>query len=176
MRKIFGILSLVSLLGLLNTSAYAETFGVADLDRIVSEYSKTQEISADLRVKEAELQKFIAESQKKVKEAKTPLERTNLERTLGAEIDSKAASLQDEQAKQWKIIEQNVFGAIQNVAQEQKTDIILNKAVVIYGGMDITDNTINILNKGYQSSPAKTPIQKNNQNNPKKNPPKTSVK
>ena len=49
----------------------------------------TEVIEGYLKVKEAELQKFVADAQKKLKDAASPVERKNLEDKLSNEYKTK---------------------------------------------------------------------------------------
>ena len=42
-------------------AAQAKDFGVVNLNKVIENYSEAQKVSADLRVKESELQKFVQE-------------------------------------------------------------------------------------------------------------------
>ncbi len=150
MKKIkFLGLSLMCLIAvmLLNSAAYASNIGVVDLSKVIESYSKAQEVSADLKIKETELQKFIEDAQKKIEKAKTPVEKKNLEDRLGEQFNIKRNVFAKEQADKWQQIEDKVLKKITEVSKKQKMDIVLNQQSVIIGGKDITDEIIKQLNK-----------------------------
>lgn len=147
LKKLFISLVLVAVTLFVSLGANADTIGIVDLDKILSSYNKAQTVQADLQVKEAELQKFIADAQKQLKSASTPVEKKNLEDKLTEEFKKKGEAFKDEQAKQWKMIEDNVYSTIQSVAKSKKIDVVINQNAVLVGGADITDEVITSLNK-----------------------------
>ena len=146
LKKTFLAVSMAGLIGVSGLAAFAEGIGVVDLDKVVANYQQAQDVSADLKVKEAELQKFLADAQKQLKDAKTPIEKKNLEDKLTQEFKSRSEVFRNTQIKQWKQVEDNVFESIEQVSKAKKFDAILNKSAVLYGGTEVTDNVLTILN------------------------------
>lgn len=130
------------------SAANASGFGVIDFEKVYANYAKAQDAAADLKVKEAELQKFVADAQKEIKNATTPLDKKNTEDKLNNEYKLKAQALIDDKNKQIKDLDDQVFAAMNSVAADKKLDIVLVKNVVLLGGIDITDDVLQILNKG----------------------------
>lgn len=140
-------LTLVSALALFPAKSFAQVIGTVDADKIITNYSKAQDVEADLKVKEAEIQKFIAEAQKKIKDAATPVEKNNLEKQLSDEFRAKQAEYRRVQLDESKKINDEIISAIEEVAKTQKIDIVLAKGAVFVGGSDITDDVLKSLNK-----------------------------
>jgi len=151
-KKYLVIFAAIATIGLSGLQSYAQQVGVVDLDKIVNNYSKAQDVSADLKVKEAELQKFLAEAQKQLKDAPSPVEKKNLEEKLTQQFKTKSEDFKDAQIKQWKQIEDNIFSAIETVSKTNRLDVVLVKSSVLFGGNDVTDQILNLLN-----TPASTP-------------------
>jgi Skp family chaperone for outer membrane proteins len=139
-------LTVAAVFSFAGAKAFAANIGKVDLDKVVSSYTKAQDVSADLKVKEAELQKFLADAQKKLKDTTSPVERKNLEDKLTQEFQIKSQNFRDTQIKQWKEIEDNVFKALETTAKEQKLDVILSQQSVLIGGTDVTDKVLLLLN------------------------------
>lgn len=131
-----------------STEAKPEDYGVVDLNKVIDNYTKAQEVSAELRVKESELQKFLVDAQKKVKDSKTPLEKKNLEEKLGEEFNIKRGAFIKEQSEKWENIENEIFKTIEEIQKRKKFDLVFNKQGIILGGNDITEEIISELNKG----------------------------
>lgn len=146
LKKFFAALAVFVLLGFSEVGAFAAEIGVVNLDDILSGYSKYQDLSADLKVKDAELQKFLADAQKQLKDANTPVERKNLEAKLSSVFKQKSDAFRDLQARQYKQIEDNVYVAITTVSKTKKLDVVLNKSSVLIGGADITKDVLALLN------------------------------
>lgn len=128
------------------TSCFSQTVGIVDPDKILDNYSKAQGIEADLKVKEAEIQKFLAEAQKKVKDATTPVEKNNLEKQLTEELKTKHGEFRKMQLEQSKKIYDDILAAIKTVAKEQKLDLVFAKGALFVGGTDITESVLKSLN------------------------------
>lgn len=146
-KKLSILATVACVLSFSGMKAYADAVGFVDLDKVISNYSKADDVSADLKGKEAELQKFLADAQKQLKTTATPVERKNLEDKLTKEFKAKSDSFKDSQIKEWKEVEDNVYKAIDTTAKTQKLDVVLNKAAVLSGGKDITDEVVTLLNK-----------------------------
>ena len=145
-KRSIVLLAVMSLMLGYSAKSSAAGTAVVDLDKIRDNYTASQELSADLKVKETELQKFVANAQKQIQDAKTPLEKKNLEEKLGEQFNIKRNAYAKDQAVKWGIIEDKVVKSIKEISDLKKFDIVLNKQVVINGGFDITDEVIAKLN------------------------------
>ena len=146
-KKILVTISIASLMLGYSSKSLAGGNAVVDLEKVRENYSVSQELSAELQVKEAELQKFITDAQKKIKEAKTNVEQKNLEEKLGQQFNIKRNAYIKDQAEKWNKIETDVINTIKEVSSAKKYDMVFNKQVVIVGGTDITDEVLKKLNK-----------------------------
>ena len=68
-------------------AAYAKEIGVVDLTKVLENYTLAQEVSADLNVKKAELEKFVVDAQEKIKNSTSPLEKKNTEEKLSEQFN-----------------------------------------------------------------------------------------
>ncbi len=128
------------------TAAYAKETGVVDLTKVLENYTFAQEVSADLNVKKAELEKFVVEAQEKIKKSASPVEKKNIEEKLSEQFNIKRNAFAKEQAEKWQQVEDKVFEQIKQTASGKKLDMVLNKQSVIVGGEDITEEVIKKLN------------------------------
>lgn len=145
-KKCLTMLGVALAISFVSLQTFASEVGVVDLDNILANYTKAQDISADLKVKEADLNKFVVDAQKKLNSASTPLEKKNLEDKLTNDFKQKTQDFRDLQAKQYKMLEDNVYSAITTVSKSKKLDVILNKSSVLIGGTDITNEVLSLLN------------------------------
>ena len=146
-KKIILSVAIASIAFGYSSKSIAGGNAIVDLDKIRENYTVAQELSADLQVKEAELQKFIDDAQKKIKEAKTKVEQQNLEEKLGQQFNIKRNAYIKDQAEKWNKVETSVITSIKEVSASKKYDMVFNKQMVIVGGTDITDDVLKILNK-----------------------------
>jgi len=154
-KRAIVLLAVMSVMLGYSAKSYAVGTAVVDLDKIRENYTVSQELSADLRIKETELQKFVQDAQKQIQEAKTPLEKKNLEEKLGEQFNIKRNAYAKDQSQKWGVIEDTVVKSIKEVAASKKFDLVLNKQVVIDGGSDITDEVIKKLNTQAKASSKK---------------------
>lgn len=141
------LFSMLMLTTAYTAKAKSTDFGVVDLNKVIDNYTQAQEVAAEIKVKEAELQKFLMDAQKKVKEAKTPVEKKNLEERLGEEFNIKRNAFVKEQSEKWEKVENNIFETIEELHKKNKFDLTFNQKSVIIGGTDITEEVIKELNK-----------------------------
>lgn len=144
--KLLAVLLCLLVFTSLSSAVKAEEIGVVDMAKVGENYTVAQEVAADLKVKEKELQEFALEAQKKIKSAQTPLEKKNLEEKLVTEFNIKKNAFAKEQAEKWQNIEDDVFRKIKKIAKDKKIDVVLNKQSVIVGGEDISEQVIKDLN------------------------------
>jgi Skp family chaperone for outer membrane proteins len=145
-KRTVVLLAVMSLMISYSAKSSAAGTGIVDLDKIRDNYTVAQELTADLKVKESDLQKFIMDAQKQIQEAKTPVEKKNLEDKLGEQFNVKRNAYAKDQTAKWSKIEDTVISTIKAVSASKKFDMVLNKQVVIDGGYDITDEVIAKLN------------------------------
>ncbi|MEI7475703.1 MAG: OmpH family outer membrane protein [bacterium] len=146
LKSLFIAMSVTFICLFTTMASYSETLGVVDLNKILANYAKAQNVSADLKVKEADLQKFVADAQKQLKGTANPMENKKLEDKLTAELNSRAANLKEEQTKQLKQVEDNINQTITAVAKAHKIDVVFNRASIVLGGTDLTDEILTTLN------------------------------
>lgn len=127
--------------------AQQSSIGTVDLNKVIASYKKAQDVEADLKVKEAEIQKFIAEAQKQLKDATTPVERNNLEQQLSQEFKTKQEAYRKTQIAQSQEILDEVLAAITQISSSKGLSPVLTKNTVLVGGVDITEDVISKLNK-----------------------------
>lgn len=147
MKKQAGIVLAVLALSVPHMAGFAEGIGVLDVEKVLGSYEKVQSAVADLKVKEADLEKFAADAGKSVKLAKTQEESRNLELNYSKQLEEKKVAYRQEQSHVVERIQADVFIAIRSVADSRKVKLVIRKDSIIYGADDLTDEVIGILNK-----------------------------
>ena len=154
-------------LGLLASTAMAATgtIGYVDVQRVFKEYKETS--SAQDQVKKEEKafrekfddsQKKLADMQKKIdaaqKAGKSSDEIDKMQKDLEKTQQDMETKLSPDRDRLLKLNEQltsklqlEILSAVKAVSSKLGVDMVLDKQVVITGGMDITDLVINQLNK-----------------------------
>ena len=146
LKTLLVSLALVGVMFVTPAQSFAQTIGIVDADKIISSYKKAQDVESELKIKEAEIQTFIAEAQRKIKAAATPVEESNLQKELSEEFRVKQTELRKMQLDESTKINEDIIAAIKQIAQSQSIDIVLAKGAVFIGGTDITDEVLTKLN------------------------------
>lgn len=152
-KKMTFITAMVCFLLFFSLEAFAEEIGVVSINKIVSGYSKAQEVINDLKTKEAEVQKLIAAAKKNIQSAKTFTQRKSLEEKYNRELQQKSKLYAENNTKQWDIVQKNILDAVQIAADNKKITIVLKKDIVICGGTDLTGDVLAILNTPVNNNP-----------------------
>ncbi|MFH1354629.1 MAG: OmpH family outer membrane protein [Candidatus Omnitrophota bacterium] len=143
----------------------AEKFAYVDLSKTFSEYGKTKDYDKVLGEKE---EAYTTEREKKVDEIKKLQDKINLlsdkeKEAQRPDLEEKANSLQNydrqqqtdlrkEQDERMKELMKDIEEAISKYAKKEGYTFVFNDRVLVYQdkGFDITDQVIDILNKGYK--------------------------
>lgn len=143
----------------LNTFA-AINIGYIDTQEITAKYTKMQEIQKRLIAKKTEMEKELETEKKKIEKkemsmmsvvAKPSEKEKNELAVIKKEYNTKALNyekkLQDLQISELNAVKLEIEKACKTVATSKKLDTIVDKAAVLYGAVDVTDDVIKVLNK-----------------------------
>ena len=133
-KRLVMVGALIASIGIISP-VFAVTATV-DVDRVLFEYSKSKEAEMQFQQQSQTLQAAVVDAQKKIKAAKSPVEKKNLETTYDKKIKEQAAKMQETQIAKLKEIESDIFKAIDKV-NGGKYDMILKKSATIYCPNDI---------------------------------------
>ena len=139
-------LALFGLLTMLNISAYGEVIGVVDFDKVVDNYSKVKTVSDEISDKYSEIQRYSLDKEREYKKLSTPIDRKNFEEATARELAKKQDAYLKLKEKKEAEIDLAIKNAIKQVAMQNKIDTILEKSVIFFGGVDVTDKVIKTLN------------------------------
>lgn len=139
-------LVLFGLLTMLNISAYGEVIGVVDFDKVVDNYSKVKTVSDEISDKYSEIQRYSLDKEREYKKLSTPIDRKNFEEATARELTKKQDAYLKLKEKKEAEIDLAIKNAIKQVAIQNKIDTILEKSVIFFGGVDVTDKVIKTLN------------------------------
>ena len=146
MKKILSLT--VMTFALAFASASAEVVGVVDFDRIVDNYSKVKTMSDEMSDRYTELQRYTLDKEREYKKLATPLERKNFEETTARDLARKQEAYLKLKEKKEAEIDLAIRNTVKQVAIENKIDTVVEKSVVFFGGVDITDKVVKALNSG----------------------------
>jgi Skp family chaperone for outer membrane proteins len=148
MKKILNVLLVaVFILCAKTTALAANDIGVIDITMVWDKYEKSVKIDKAADEKDVELEKFLLEKKRLISQGATPIERKNLEDKYVKEFQIKVDETKKWYATEQQKLEASMMAVIKTVAAEKNLSIILNKKTTVYGGVDITNEIITILNK-----------------------------
>jgi len=125
--------------------------GYLDIQKVFKEYKETAKAQTELDKKQKDFQKDFEDSQKKLLDAeKTGKSKVDLEK-MRKELETKLEPKRDELLKinqELTIkLQKKIVDAGSRVAKKLALDLVVDKQVVIVGGMDVTDLVLSELNK-----------------------------
>ena len=140
------LLTLTALFTMMFSIAQADVIGVVDFDKVVENYSKVKTVSNEISDKYAEIQRYSLDKEREYKKLSTPLERKNFEETVARELSKKQESYLKLKDKKEAEIDAAIKSAIKQVAMTSKVTTVVEKSVVFFGGVDLTDKVVKQLN------------------------------
>lgn len=151
MKKIFVVFLALAVIGCVAHAASFSSIGFIDVQKVFREYKSTQSAQADLSKQEEAFKKEFEESQKQLekaqKDGKAASELEKMKKDLETKLGPKRDSLMKLNEQLTSKLQQDILDAVKKVNKKVGVDLVLDKQVVITGGMDLTDMVISELNK-----------------------------
>jgi outer membrane protein len=152
MKRIWKVLaaSLV-MVGILSSLAAAANIGFIDVQKVFNGYKETSKAQEELSKKEKDFKTKFEESQKKIEDAKKDGKKEAEVEKLTKELEEKLAPQRKEllslnEALTGKL-QGDIVSSVTAVAKDVGIDIVVDKQVIITGGVDITELVLSKLNK-----------------------------
>ena len=126
----------------INNIAISDTppkIAVVDLQKILSNSTKVQQLKADQEKKVTEIQNTLQKAQTEISNEKDPKKIAELEEKYRNEINNKKLALDEEYNKKLSQIDTEVRATVTEKAKNLNYNLVLPKNIVFYGGEDITD-------------------------------------
>ena len=147
MKKLACLIFTVSLI----TSAFAATVGFIDVEQVFKSYSKTKVAQEEINNKMKDYKKLVSQYQQKLEDAKidgkTDKDIEKIKADMQKELDPKETEIKMLNEEKMAKIRKEIVSAVDSVAKEIGIDVVVDKQVVITGGNDLTEMTIEKLNK-----------------------------
>lgn len=151
MKKITALIIVLFLTGMMTCLADAATIGYIEVQKVFSSYEKTKKAQEQMAGKEKEIQSEIEKKQKQLEKEKakgtSDKELRKMVEKFEKELEPKRKDITESQQKLTQEIEEDIIKASDSVAKKMNIDVVINKQVVITGGIDLTDKVIELLNK-----------------------------
>ncbi|MDR1114333.1 MAG: OmpH family outer membrane protein [Candidatus Margulisbacteria bacterium] len=138
-------------LAVLASVSLAATVGYIDVKQVFEGYSKTKSVQDDLNNKMKDYEKLRNKHAQKLTEAKidgkTEKDLEKLQEDMKKELGPKETEIQMINDEQMAKIRKDIVAAVDAVSKEVGIDVVVDKQVIITGGMDLTEQVITRLNK-----------------------------
>jgi outer membrane protein len=125
--------------------AYVET------QRIFREYDEAQKAQSNFRNKAEAYQRELAEDQQKLEEAKkagkSAKDLREMQKQFEENLKPKKLEVESLDRQLSSRIKKQIMDAIEQVAKSKGYTLVLDKATVLFGGVDISDEVIKRLNR-----------------------------
>ncbi len=133
------------------TSSATSSMGFIDVQKIFKGYKATATAQQQLSKDEESFKKDFEDSQKKLEDAqkagKTKEDIEKMRTSLEEKLSPKRDALLKMNEKLTVSLQKDIVTAVSKVAQKLGLETVVDKQVVIYGGMDVTDMVLSELNK-----------------------------
>ncbi len=128
-----------------------DNYGFIDANYIMSKYTVAVNVQSNVKQRENEIQRLLAEANKKIAAAKDETTKKTLEANAKKQIQPKLNALQSYRKQQYQKIENNINNAITKVAKANNYALILNGNSVAYGAVNVSDMVVRELNTNYKN-------------------------
>lgn len=133
------------------SQSFGASIGFIDVQKVFKEYKETAKAQKDLSKQEEAFKKEFDDSQKKLKEAedkgKTKEDLEKMKKDLEEKLSPKRTELLKMNEQMTMKLQKAIVTSVQKVSEKVGIDVVVDKQVVIVGGMDLTDLVITELNK-----------------------------
>ncbi len=150
-KKVLVSLVVFCFMASLSVANAASSMGFIDVQKVFKEYKETAKAQKDLSKQEESFKKDFDDSQKKLKEAedkgKSKDDLEKMKKDLEDKLSPKRNELMKLNEQMTTKLQAQIVAAVQKVSAKVGIDIVVDKQVIIVGGMDLTDLVINELNK-----------------------------
>lgn len=153
MKKVVAIAVFLSFMLCLASSSFAQgsSIGFIDVQNVFKSYKETEKAQESLSKKEEDFKKEFEKSQQKLSDAeKEGKSREELEKIRSEEekkLEPKRSELLKLNEQLTIKLQQDIVKAVEKVAKTVGLDVVVDKQVIIIGGVDLTDMVVNELNK-----------------------------
>jgi len=151
MKYIVAILMALFLTVSVAQAASFTSIGVIDVQKVFKEYKETSKAQGELTKQEESFKKEFEDSQKKLeaaeKEGKSKEDLEKMKKDLEEKLSPKRDSLLRTNEQLTGKLQKEILESVKTVAKKVGIEVVLDKQVVITGGMDLTEMVLTELNK-----------------------------
>jgi len=148
MERCKVIIIMMIVLGLFFTNIFAAGVGCLDIQKVFFSYDEAQKMQKDFAKKEKKYKEKVEQKQEELLSVQNDREKyKKLKRKIEDELEKEKEELLDLNQKLTQELKDEILKAVEKVAKDYALDTIVDKQVMLYGGIDVTDWVIETLNK-----------------------------
>lgn len=149
MKKLKLLVATFALLGvtLMSTPAMADEFKVAviDIPQVVSQSAQVKQLQKDHKAKADDIVKFVEKARKDVASITDASKKKAAEEKYNKELVAKKEKMDKEYSTRLQAIDESITKQIVTKAQQDGYSLVISKNIVLYGGIDITNDIVKIV-------------------------------
>ncbi|MBU1026322.1 MAG: OmpH family outer membrane protein [Candidatus Margulisbacteria bacterium] len=151
MKKLLVIALAITFIAGIASAANFQNIGFIDVQKVFREYKETESAQKDLAKEEESFKKDFEKSQEKLekaeKDGKSKEDLDKLRKELEEKLAPKRESLLRLNEQLTAKLQLKILDSVKAVAKKVGIEMVLDKQVIITGGMDLTEMVITELNK-----------------------------
>lgn len=135
------LITMAAILGLglgVCAPAFAENIAVVDVTKVVSASKQVQALKAEQQKKNQELRKWLDVVRADIAKQSSDVNKQKLTKKYDETLAKKKEDIQKDYAKKLSEIDKSITATITDYAKSKGYTMVITKADVIYGGVDIT--------------------------------------
>ncbi len=122
-----------------------KSIAVVDVNKVVLQSKKVQELKNEQEARIRELNQWLANVKTDVESKSNNEEKQALVNEYNKQFAQKQNDIKAQYTAKLQTIEKSISELIAKIAEEKGYDIVLSKYITLYGGDDITDDVIEIV-------------------------------
>lgn len=146
------LLKVLSVLLIAVSFSFASTLGFIDVERVFTSYKITKDAQKEMNDKLKEFKKLETKKLQELESAKidgkSDEELNKMKEDIQKELDPKKTEFEMIYQEKLARIKKDIIAAVDAVGKKIGVDVVVDKQVIITGGIDLTDQVIEKLNKG----------------------------
>lgn len=125
--------------------AFATEVAYVDVQKVVEASKRVQALKKEQQLKTKELMNFVEKARKDVASVSDTKKKQALEEKYNKELNVRKEKMEKDYSAKLKSIETFIAGVVEQQAKAKGFDMVITKNIVIYGGVDITNDVIKLL-------------------------------
>jgi len=143
-----NLIVIMMIMALFATAAWSAGMGTIDVQKVFFNYKEAKKMQDDFADKEKAYKDKLQKKQDELEKAQSdPNKYKQLKKKIEEDLDGDREKLVELNQKLSTDLKEKILQAVKKVAKSYALDSVVDKQVVLYGGIEITDWVVDELNK-----------------------------